>query len=324
MPRSFPQPVILVSRCLGFDYCRYDGQQLRAEIIELLQGHVQFIDICPEMAAGLGVPRAPIRLCLKNDVIEVLQPAESRTVTGELEAAANDVLPLFTDCDGAVLKSKSPSCGLYDTKVFHGENLPQLLRWGSGVLGEKILKAADNRAVDDEMRLSNINLREHFLIKLYASARFREISKTMKMKDLISFHASYKFLFLAYNEQHFRQCGKIVANHEKLPARDVFSLYRTEMTQLLKRPFRREAMVNTLYHAYGLITEELTTKEKRYIINTIEEYRDNRISLQAVTRLIEEQALRFGQQYLLDQALFQPFPPELSPFTASGKERKVE
>ncbi len=324
MLRSFPQPVVLVSRCLGFDNCRYDGQQLRAEIVELLQGYVQFIDICPEVAAGLGVPRAPIRLCVQKEAVEVWQPAESRTVTRQLEMAAAEVLPLFLACDGAVLKSKSPSCGLYDAKVFHGREQPQFLRRGSGMLGEKILAAAANRAVDDEMRLSNLAIREHFLIKLYASARFREIDATRKMRDLISFHASYKFLFLAYNEKHFRRCGRIVANHEKLGQEEVFTRYRAEMALLLQRPFRREAMVNTLYHAYGLIAEGLAAEEKEYIINTIEEYRDERIPLQAVTRLLEGQALRFDQHYLRNQALLQPFPTELSLLTDSGKGRKVQ
>ncbi len=115
-----------------------------------------------------------------------------------------------------------------------------------------------------------------------------------------------------------------MANHEKLCIDEVLKLYRAEMSLLLEHPFRREAMVNTLYHAYGLITEGLTAEEKEYIINTIEEYRDKRIPLRAVTCLLEGQALRFGQQYLLDQALLQPFPPELSLFTDSGKGRKVQ
>ncbi len=323
MFRSFPQPVLLVSRCLGFDFCRYDGQRLHAEIVELLQGHVQFVDICPEMEAGLGVPRPPVRLCMNGEMFEVWQPAESRTVTEQLETAAANALPLFEGCDGAVLKSKSPSCGLYDAKVFRSREQPQFLRWDSGMLGTKILAAAAGRPVDDEMRLTNIVLREHFLIQLYASARFRKIAATGKIRDLISFHASYKFLFLAYNEKRFRQCGRIVANHEKRCSEEVFGLYRAEMALLFRRPFRREAMVNTLYHAYGLIAEGLTAEEKKYIISTIEEYRDERIPLQAVTRLLEGQALRFGQQYLLDQALLQPFPAELSLLTDSGKGREV-
>ncbi|PIE60107.1 MAG: hypothetical protein CSA32_00630 [Desulfobulbus propionicus] len=321
MSRFFPQPVVLVSRCLGFASCRYDGQRLRAGIVELLQGHVRFIDICPEMAAGLGVPRAPIRLCLKGETIEVWQPARSRSVTQQLETAAAGILPLFEGCDGAVLKSASPSCGLHDAKVFRSRDQPHVLCRKSGMLGEKILAAAANRAVDDEKRLNNTVLCEHFLIKLYASTRFRNIAMTMKMRDLVSFHASYKFLFLAYNEQHFRQCGRIAANHEKLCREEAFSLYRAEMARLLAHPFRREAMVNTLYHAYGLVAKGLAAEEKRYIINIMEEYRNERVPLQAVTRLIERQALRFDQQYLLGQALFQPFPAELSLITGSGRRR---
>ncbi len=323
MPRSFPRPVVLVSRCLGFDACRYDGRQLHADIIELLQNHVQFIDICPEMAAGLGVPRPPIHLCMKNDEVEVWQPDRFRAVTTELQKAADDILVLFSGCDGAILKGKSPSCGLHDTKVFHHREQPQFLRRGSGILGGKILAAAANRAVDDEMRLSNSVLREHFLIKLYASARFRERTAARNMRDLISFHASYKFLFLAYNEKHFRQCGRIVANHERLSPAAVFRRYRDEMTLLLRRPFRKEAMVNTLYHAYGLIAAGLATKEKESIIATIEEYRNEQVPLQTVTRLLEGQALRFEQHYLRDQALLQPFPAELSLLTDSGKGQTV-
>ncbi|PIE66865.1 MAG: hypothetical protein CSA23_06905 [Deltaproteobacteria bacterium] len=323
MPRFFPQPTVLVSRCLGFDSCRYDGQQLQAQIIDLLKGHVRFVDVCPEMAAGLGVPRPPIRLCMENDNVEVWQPAKSRTVTQPLQRASSDILCHFKECDGAILKSKSPSCGLYDAKVFRGINKPQFLRWGGGILGEKILAEAFNKAVDDEMRLSNMVIREHFLIKLYTSARFREIAVAKKMRDLISFHASYKLLFLAYNQKRFRECGKIVANHDKLPRETVFQRYHLEMTLLLKRPFRREGMVNTLYHAYGMVSEGLATEEKQYIINTIEEYRDERIPLQGVTRLLEGQALRFRKKYLLDQALLQPFPARLSLLTDSGKGRVV-
>ncbi len=323
MPRSFPQPIVLVSRCLGFDSCRYDGQQLHAEIVTLLQGHVQFIDVCPEMAAGLGVPRPPIWLCMNDASVEVWQPAASRTVTSQLKNGVTELLPLFKDCDGAVLKSKSPSCGLYDTKVFHSREQPQLLRLGSGLFAEKILQMAGHRAVADEMRLNNIVFREHFLIKLYVCARFRKISATLKIGDLVSFHASYKFLFLAYNETRFRQCGRIVANHRRLCNEEVFALYRDEMALLLKCPFSREAMGNALYHAYGLIAKKLAQEEKESLTNTIEEYRDERIPLQAVTRLLENQALRFRHQYLLDQALLQPFPQELFLRTDSDKGLKM-
>jgi len=324
MNHSFPRPTLLVSRCLDFAPCRYDGQQLHSRTVDLLKKHMKCIDVCPEMKAGLGVPRPPIRLCMDNDKIEVWQPAESRAVPEQLQEASDSLLAWLKECDGAILKAKSPSCSLYDAKLFRGIDQPQFLRWDSGVFGKGVLEKISHKAVEDEQRLSNIILREHFLIKLYTWARFRFIAGKAKMGALVSFHATHKLLFLAYNQSRFRQCGKIVANHEKLPPAVVYQRYADQMGEILKRPVRRQAMVNTLYHAHGWFSEHLASKERQYIVNTIEEYRDERIPLQAVTRLIEAQALRFGQDYLLGQVLLQPFPPELTDLSDSGKGREVQ
>ena len=324
MTPSFPRPRVLVSRCLGFAPCRYDGAQLSSMVVELLRDHVDFIDVCPEMEAGLGVPRPPIRLCLESNRVDVWQPAESRTVTTALQEASILLARQIPACDGAILKSRSPSCGLYDAKVYRGIEKPQFLRWESGVFGTLVLERLGQKAVDDEQRLTNIILREHFLIKLYVWTRFRSIASRPKMGDLVNFHASHKLLFLAYNQSRFRLCGKITANHEHLPAAEVFKLYEQEMARILARPFRRQAMVNTLYHAYGWIAKKISSEEKQYIMNTIEEYRDERIPLQAATRLLEAQAIRFQQQYLLGQVLLRPFPPELSDLSDSGSGRNVQ
>lgn len=323
MNTSYPRPLILVSRCLGFDACRYDGQQLRSPVVDLLRGHVDFVPVCPEVKAGLGVPRPPIRLCWEYEKIDVRQPAEDRSVTDVLKKAALHIIDEADGCDGAILKSKSPSCALTDAKVYRGINKPQFLRRDSGIFGTLVLRKMENKAVDDEQRLTNLILREHFLIKLYVWARFRVIAEQPKMGELVGFHAAHKLLFLAYNQSRFRICGKITANHERLPVSEVFERYATELGHVLVRPFRRQAMVNTLYHAYGWIAEHLSSEEKQYIINTIEEYRDERIPLQAVTRLIEAQAIRFKRDYLLGQVLLRPFPAQLSDLSDSGKGREV-
>lgn len=323
MNNKFPRPKLLVSRCLGFAACRYDGQQLSAAIIELLRDHVDFMDHCPEMEAGLGVPRAPIRLCRQEERLEVWQQAHARLVTSDLEKAAHRLSSTIADCDGAILKAKSPSCGLRDAKIYQGIENPHFLQWGSGIFGSMVLTKLGHKAVEDEQRLTNLALREHFLIKLYVWARFRTMEAKPQMKELVTFHAEHKLLFLAYNQSRFRLCGKIVANHERVAVTEVFHRYQKELRQILNRPFQRQAMVNTLYHAFGWISKQLTSPEREYIINTMEEYRDERIPLQAVTRLIEAQALRFEQKYLLDQVLLRPFPAPLSDLSDTGKGREM-
>ena len=128
MNSDFPRPRVLVSRCLGFAPCRYDGMQLSSPVIELLRNHVDFVPVCPEVEADLGVPRPPIRLCLDKDKVEVYQPAKSRTVTTLLTDAAQQQAEKIPPCDGAILKSRSPSCGLHDAKVYSSIDKPQFLR----------------------------------------------------------------------------------------------------------------------------------------------------------------------------------------------------
>lgn len=323
MNSPFPRPRILVSRCLGFAACRYDGQILKNEFVEQLQAHADLVPVCPETDCGLGVPRSPIRLCDTEQGLLVYQPATGREVTSQLQTTIDAILRDHPQVDGAILKSKSPSCGLFDTKIYQGRVDLQFLKKGAGLFGGQVLHQYAASAIEDEMRLTNLILREHFLIKVFTLARFRELSDRPTMGALVAFHANHKLLFLAYNQSHFRLAGKIVANHEQLPLSEVMHRYRVELTHILDKPMRTPGVINTLFHAFGWISEHLGAEEKQYVINTIEEYRDERLPLQAVTRLIEAHALRFAQNYLLGQVFLRPYPRALAGLHDSGRGREV-
>lgn len=323
MNDPFPVPKVLVSRCLGFAACRYDGQLLKNSLVEQLQAHVEMLPVCPETDCGLGIPRAPIRICQAGEGCVVYQPATGLDVTSQLQSAIDAVFAAHPQVDGVVLKSKSPSCGLFDAKIYQAVDKPQFLRKAAGLFGEQVLRIFAGQAVEDEMRLSNLALREHFLIKLFTLARFRELSQRPEMGGLVEFHASHKLLFLAYNQSRFRLAGKIVGNHDHLPAAEVFRRYREELLRILEAPLRIPGMINTLYHAFGWISEHLGPAEKQHVINSIEEYRDERLPLQAVTRLIEAHAIRFDNQYLQRQVLLRPYPRGLAGMNDSGRGREV-
>lgn len=67
---NYLQPIVGVSACLNGEQVRYDGtHKLQPLIQAYLQPFVELDMICPEVSAGLGVPRAPIRLqAVDNDV----------------------------------------------------------------------------------------------------------------------------------------------------------------------------------------------------------------------------------------------------------------
>ena len=63
--REYIKPKILVSKCLEFDACRYDGQQIINKPIRALKPFVEFVPVCPEVEIGLGIPRDTIKI-IKN------------------------------------------------------------------------------------------------------------------------------------------------------------------------------------------------------------------------------------------------------------------
>ena len=75
------KPRILVSQCLEFDACRYDGQKITDKVIKQISSHIEFLPICPEVEIGMGIPREPICLVNENGAVRLKQPATKTDFT---------------------------------------------------------------------------------------------------------------------------------------------------------------------------------------------------------------------------------------------------
>lgn len=110
---------VLISSCLLGIECRYDGGHSRAEEIIKMAKEMQFIPICPEQLGGLPTPRAPSNI-VRGDGKGVLAGharvinSLKEDVTGAFIKGAEETLKLarLTDAKKAILKNKSPTCGL--------------------------------------------------------------------------------------------------------------------------------------------------------------------------------------------------------------------
>ena len=61
------KPKVLISKCLGFDYCRYNGAMIAFDLLDKMEGIIDFIPVCPEVEIGLGGPRESLRLIENNE-----------------------------------------------------------------------------------------------------------------------------------------------------------------------------------------------------------------------------------------------------------------
>lgn len=112
--------MILVSACLIGVNCRYDGSNnLSTDVLEFLREKGCFIACCPELLGGLAIPRGPYEITGGTgiDVIEgkaevILDKGERVTV--EFLKGARRTLKIAEQnhVDLAVLRSRSPSCGI--------------------------------------------------------------------------------------------------------------------------------------------------------------------------------------------------------------------
>ncbi len=134
---------VLVSACLLGRNCKYNGGNNYDErIANYLKGK-EVIEVCPEVLAGLGIPRTPIEI-----VSGILRDRNGNSVDVALRDAVRIILEQIhaEDIECAILKSRSPTCGV--RQVYDGTFSGTLID-GSGVLAQA-LKDAGYRVIDAE------------------------------------------------------------------------------------------------------------------------------------------------------------------------------
>jgi len=113
---------LLVSACLVGIPCRYDGGSCPHDQLQALAAQGDALPLCPEVGGGLPTPRPPaeIRGGDGGDVLEGRAQAvnvEGKDVTAEFLAGAEKALRVACrwDIKEAILKARSPSCGVGQT-----------------------------------------------------------------------------------------------------------------------------------------------------------------------------------------------------------------
>jgi uncharacterized protein YbbK (DUF523 family) len=133
---SFTKPPLLVSACLLGVNCVYDSTNNKNDQVLRLKKYFRFIPICPEQLGGLSTPRVPqsINTGTGADVLAGKTKVITRDkvdVTDNFLKGANEArhIALLTNARIAILKERSPSCGVNriynrhpkkDERIVHG------------------------------------------------------------------------------------------------------------------------------------------------------------------------------------------------------------
>jgi len=310
MNDDFIKPKVLISKCIEFDNCRYNAQMISSDFVKKLKKYVDFKPICAEVEIKLGVPRKPIRIVEKNNESKLVQPETKKDVTKDMNEFCKNFLKNL-ELDGAILKSKSPSCGIKDVKIYPTIEKSAPIRRDKGFFGGAVLKKYEFIAIEDEDRLRNHIIKENFLRKIFLFASFREIKKQNSINSLIKFHSNNKFLIMSYSQKDLKTLGNIVANKDKKPIIQVLEDYEQKLYLAFSKSPRCTSSINVLNHTFGYISKELKSEEKKLFLDSIKSFREGHIGLSVPISLMKSWIIRFDQDYLIDQTFFAPYPEDL-------------
>jgi len=282
VPTAWPRPRLVVSACLELESCRYDGQRIRARFVHRLLEHA--------------------------DLIPVLQPVNDLDVTDRMPAFADSFLMGIGAVDGFLLKSRSPSRVPRGVKAY-GEGGGPRSEKHPGLFAAAAAARYPSLPLEDEGRLTNYQLRSHFLTRLFLTARLRELPETMAA--IVGFHAANKLLLLACSEIDARSLGRIVANPTKDPPGVVKRRYHRAYAAAIAHHPRPGPIVNAMMHAFGHLSTDLLPAERSVFLEVVEGYRLRRLPLEAPMALIRGWNARQRRAWLEEQTLLRPYPDAL-------------
>ncbi|UCH54143.1 MAG: DUF1722 domain-containing protein [Pseudomonadota bacterium] len=302
-----------ISSCLLGAKVRYDGNhKLDSFIADTLGRHFEFVPVCPELAIGMGVPRAPIRLvgqAASPRAVGVMDP--DMDVTDKLHRYGRRMAHELSDISGYIFKSKSPSCGMERVKVFPARGGPGIKN-GRGVYAAALMAAQPLLPTEEEGRLGDPTLRENFIESVFAYRRWQELTaRGVTASRLVEFHARHKLVLMAHDAIRLRWLGRIIAQTDRARARETGKRYIEEFMSVLRRPPTRARHSNVLMHLLGYLKRDLDHADKRELLTLIDRYRRGHLPRAVPLAILAHHFRRHPHPYVAGQYYLEPAPEEL-------------
>jgi uncharacterized protein YbgA (DUF1722 family)/uncharacterized protein YbbK (DUF523 family) len=322
LTRIFEKPTILLSKCIEHEPCRYDKTMIKSEVIRRLMPYVKYITVCPESDIGLPIPRQALRIIVAGEDSKLVFSKSGEDITDKMKEFSHEFLKSISsqEIHGAILKSRSPSCGIKDVKIYKscGKSCA-LSQKTSGLFAESFIEKHPDIPIEDEGRLTNYNIREHFFTRIFTLADYKSIKDRKSINELIKFQSKNKYLLMAHSPGNLKTLGKLTANNSDLDISEIFDTYECYLNKALANRPSPMRNVNMLLHLFGYFSKDITKDEKVFFLDNLESYADKKVPFSVPLAIIHAWVIRFENEYLLNQTIFEAFPSELIEVTDSGK-----
>jgi uncharacterized protein YbgA (DUF1722 family) len=267
----------------------------------------------------LPTPRDALRIVQINDDIRLIQSKTKLDLTDKMNNFSKNFLNKNIEIDGFILKSKSPSCGINDAKIYSNIEKGSQHKKGKGLFSKEILKKYPNFCVENEGRLTNFKIREFFLTRIFLLANFRYVKKQKDIDSLKNFHFKNTLLLFSYSQKYSKILDQLIFESNNVNIDTLLNEYEFNLLKLLDKAPRYTSNINVLLKSVEQFRLKITDEEMQFIWNVIDKYRNGFVPFSVPLYLVKGYVIRFNIENLADQSFFQPYPEALVQVADSGK-----
>ena len=295
-----------ISACLTGAPVRYDGgDRLDPYLINTWGRNVDFLPLCPEAGAGLGVPREPMRLTDENGVKKAVGIESGLDRAGPIRAWSEKMAEELAgkDLHGLILKSKSPSCA--------GDNLAGG-GTATGIFRDVFSSRFPLAPVATDKEIQDHYHRDLFVSRIFLLKRWRDAHALgMDRHRLIEYHTTNKLWFLAHSPETYRLMGRVLADPQARSFGERTALYQKELLNLLRHRATETSHANVLHHVAGYFRRALGRDDRLELAEAIEGYKKGDLALAVPLTLANHYARKTGIAFLGTQTYLHPHPLEI-------------
>lgn len=306
-----------ISACLLGHNVRFNGSNCHKKwLTKTLSQYFDYQVVCPEVTAGLGVPRKTMFL-VQDQAVEqpklIMRDDNHSELSDQLKEASQKLLKMCADVSGFIVKRGSPSCGLASAKLYNDKF--NVLRHNADGMFVRCLKAQfPYLPIEDEGRLNDLVIREHFIKRIYLYHAAQVMLKTVSsIAELEAFHVRHKMLLRLHNPINQRYLGRLIAQEEAKHQLDFIKQhYFLRFIQSFNKPAKPSQHYALLQRCFRTVNRCISKTDRADIQQNLQAYLDQIVPLAVPIALLRHYAQRYQQVFLQQQSYLYPYPDELA------------
>jgi uncharacterized protein YbbK (DUF523 family)/uncharacterized protein YbgA (DUF1722 family) len=297
-----------ISQCLLGERVRYDGgHKANVYVLDLLKPHFKLIPVCPEVEAGMGVPREPVELVSSEGNLKMVGVGSGSDRTEAMSEFAVRRVEELTEAGllGYIFKAGSPSCGLEVDAEGSDEKV-------TGVFAEAVTRAIRGIPVIEESALADTAAREGWVERVFAFSRQMQfIGKPRSIGQLTMAHAQARLQLEAHQPDAYDELFQLLRQSAKKGWEELSSEYVVRFMNVLETPATEARHFEILKQVFDGIKPGLEADAVKELARILQDYRQGSLPLGVPVMLLRHYVRVQDHPTLNGQTYLDPGPREL-------------